>query len=32
MGREFTGWRDWVGTFGGWWLLRVVQVGENPIP
>ncbi len=19
MGREFTGWRDWVGRVGGWW-------------
>ncbi len=32
MGREFTGWRDWVGRVRGWWSFRVVGVGENPIP
>ena len=34
MGREFTGWRDWVGRVGG--CMVVVPggwgVGENPIP
>ncbi len=32
MGREFLGWRDWVGRVGGGGSSGWVGVGENPIP